>query len=51
MPAANAGYAPILARIIFGIFPLALYFIVASYLMYRVMMLTAFAGKYSSACR
>src|SRR3954468_20965666 len=27
MPAANRSYAPILARIIFGIFPLALYFI------------------------
>ena len=31
MPAAKPDYAPILARIIFGIFPIALYFIVAGY--------------------
>ena len=30
MPAANRDYAPILARIIFGIFPIALYFILAA---------------------
>ena len=29
MPAANRDYAPILARMIFGIFPIGLYFILA----------------------
>ena len=37
MPAANRSYAPILARIIFGIFPVALYFIVAGYAGYVLM--------------
>src|ERR1700751_3215530 len=37
MPAANRAYAPILARIIFGFFPIAIYFIVASYAVYLVM--------------
>ena len=45
MPAANASYAPILARIIFGIFPVVLYFIGAAYLMYRAMNGTPFARK------
>jgi hypothetical protein len=45
MPAANRGYAPILARTIFGIFPIALYFIVAAYLGYLMMNSTAFARK------
>jgi len=45
MPAANRSYAPILARIIFGIFPLALYFIVAAYLGYVLMNSTEFARK------
>ncbi len=38
-------YAPILARTIFGIFPIGLFFIVASYGMYRLMTLTPFARK------
>jgi hypothetical protein len=45
MPASNASYAPILARIIFGIFPLALYFIVAGYLVHRMLLLTDFSKK------
>src|SRR3989475_5704575 len=45
MPAANRAYSPILARIIFGFFPIALYFIVASYLVYRVMNSTNFTQR------
>jgi hypothetical protein len=45
MPEANRSYAPILARTIFGIFPVALYFIVASYVVYLVMNSTEFARK------
>ena len=45
MPASNASYAPILARIIFGIFPLALYFIVAGYIVHRLLLLTDFSKK------
>jgi hypothetical protein len=45
MPAANASYAPILARIIFGIFPIAFYFIVAGYLVHRMLLLTDFSKK------
>src|SRR5579864_4844882 len=45
MPASNASYAPILARIIFGFFPIAIYFIVASYLVYLVMNSTNFAQR------
>jgi hypothetical protein len=45
MPAANRSYAPILARIIFGIFPVALYFIIASYAGYVLMNCTEFARK------
>ena len=37
MPAANRDYAPILARIIFGFFPIAIYFILAGYAVYLVM--------------
>src|SRR5487761_596195 len=37
MPAANRAYAPILARIVFGFFPLVIYFVLASYLVYLVM--------------
>jgi len=36
MPSGNASYAPILARIIFGIFPILFYFIVAGYLVHRM---------------
>src|SRR5579862_3039909 len=45
MPAANKAYAPILARIIFGIFPIVLYFLGAAYLIYRMMNATSFARK------
>jgi hypothetical protein len=45
MPAANASYAPILARIIFGIFPIIFYFIVAGYLVHRMLLLTDFSKK------
>ncbi len=45
MPAANQDYAPILARTIFGIFPIALYFIVAAYAAYRAMNATEFARR------
>src|SRR5271167_177881 len=45
MPAGNAGYAPILARIIFGVFPIAFYFIVAGYLVHRMLLLTDFSKK------
>jgi hypothetical protein len=45
MPAANRSYSPILARTIFGIFPVALYFLGAGYLVYIVMNSTAFARK------
>jgi hypothetical protein len=45
MPAANRSYAPILARIIFGIFPVTLYFIAASYAGYVIMNSTSFARK------
>jgi hypothetical protein len=45
MPAANRDYAPILARTIFGIFPVGLYFIVAAYAGYLMMNSTAFARK------
>src|ERR1700676_1874257 len=45
MPAANRAYAPILARIIFGIFPLVIYFLLASYLVYLVMNSTSFAHR------
>src|SRR5450432_4470279 len=45
MPAANASYAPILARIIFGVFPLILYFLVAGYFSHRLLLLTEFSRK------
>src|ERR1700726_2254374 len=45
MPAENAAYAPILARIIFGVFPLILYFLVAGFVSYRLMLLTDFSRK------
>ncbi len=45
MPAANRDYAPILARIIFGIFPVVLYFLVAGYAAYLVMNATNFTRK------
>ena len=45
MPAANRDYAPILARIIFGIFPVGLYFILGAYAVYRIMISSAFSRK------
>ena len=45
MPAANRDYAPILARIIFGIFPIGLYFILGAYAVYRIMISSAFSRK------
>src|SRR6202158_1518382 len=45
MPAANRDYAPILGRIIFGIFPVALYFIFGAYGAYLVMNSTSFTRK------
>src|SRR6266852_9709322 len=45
MPAANVSYAPILARIIFGIFPIAFYSIVAGYIVHRMLLLTDFSKK------
>jgi len=45
LPAANKAFAPILARIMFGIIPIVLYFIAAAYLVYRVMNATEFARK------
>ena len=45
MPAANQDYAPILARMIFGIFPIMFYFLGAAYFGYWMMNSTAFARK------
>ena len=45
MPAASVSYAPILARMIFGIFPTVIYFLGAGYLCYVLMNSTAFARK------
>ncbi len=45
MPAANRSFAPILARIIFGIFPVTLYVIVSAYLGYLLMNSTEFSRK------
>jgi Cytochrome b(C-terminal)/b6/petD len=45
MPEANRSYSPILARIIFGFFPITLYFLLAGYAGYLLMNSTAFARK------
>jgi len=45
LPQSWKGSAPIIARGIFGIFPLALYFILATFLIHRICMLTAFSRK------
>jgi len=45
MPSGNASYAPILARIIFGIFPDLVLFIVAGYLVHRMLLLTDFSKR------
>jgi len=45
LPQRWKGLAPIIARGIFGIFPLALYFILATFLIHRICMLTDFSRK------
>src|ERR1035437_5245666 len=45
MPAAHASYAPILARIIFGVFPVLFYFLFAGYLSLRILLLTECSRK------
>jgi hypothetical protein len=45
MPAANRSFAPILARILFGVIPVVLYFVVGAYAVYRAMNATEFARK------
>ncbi len=45
LPQSWKGSAPIIARGIFGIFPLALYFILATFLIHRICMLTEFSRK------
>ncbi len=45
LPQRWKGDAPIIARAIFGIFPLALYLIVAAYAVHRVCMLSEFSRK------
>jgi hypothetical protein len=45
IPGVSAAYAPILARMIFGIFPLVLFFIVAVWLVHRICIRTEFSRK------
>jgi hypothetical protein len=45
LPGVTPTYAPILARIIFGIFPIAAYFIVAAFLVHWICMRTEFSRK------
>jgi len=45
LPQSYQGVAPIIARAIFGVFPLTLYFILAGYLVYRICNLTKFSRK------
>ncbi len=45
LPGVSANYAPILARMIFGIFPLALYFLAAAYFTHRICLRTAFSRR------
>jgi len=45
LPQSWKGSAPIIARGIFGVFPLALYFILATFLIHRICMLTDFSRK------
>jgi hypothetical protein len=45
LPQSYQGAAPIIARAIFGVFPLTLYFILAGYLVYRICNLTEFNRK------
>jgi hypothetical protein len=45
IPGVSAAYAPILARMIFGIFPIILFFIVAAWLVHRICISTEFSRK------
>src|SRR5262249_22029727 len=45
LPRSWEGASPIIARAIFGIFPLGLYVILASYLVFRICMLTEFSRR------
>jgi Cytochrome b(C-terminal)/b6/petD len=45
LPGVSANYAPILARMIFGIFPVALYFLAAAYFTHWICQRTAFSRK------
>ena len=45
MPGVSKDYAPILARMIFGIFPLVIYFIAASFFVHWISMRTEFSRK------
>jgi hypothetical protein len=45
LPGVSAAYAPILARMIFGIFPVVLYFIAAAYFIHWICMRTEFSRK------
>jgi Cytochrome b(C-terminal)/b6/petD len=45
LPGVSATYAPILARIIFGIFPIALFFIAAAFFVHWVCQRTTFSRK------
>lgn len=44
-PGVSAAYAPILARMIFGIFPIILFFIVAAWLVHRICVSSEFSRK------
>ena len=45
LPGVSAAYAPILARMIFGIFPVGLYFIAAAFFVHWICMRTEFSRK------
>jgi hypothetical protein len=45
LPGVSAAYAPILARMIFGIFPVVLFFIVAGWVVYRICISSEFSRK------
>ncbi len=45
LPPAHKGYAPILARILFGIIPVAVYFLVAAYAVHRIATSTEFSRR------
>jgi hypothetical protein len=45
LPGVSRDYAPILARIIFGIFPLILFFILAAWVVHKVCMSTEFSRR------